>query len=136
VGVLGALHPIVIKNLDLNKPAFVFEIEIAALQSGSLPKASGISRFPEVSRDLAILVDKQVAALSVQRVIEQAAGEGLKQVTLFDVYAGQGIDLARKSLAFSLLFQHSSRTLTDEEIQASVDRVIQRVGEEFNATLR
>jgi phenylalanyl-tRNA synthetase beta chain len=136
VGVLGALHPIVVKNLDLNKPAFVFEIEIAALQSGSLPEASGISRFPEVSRDLAILVDKQVAALSVQRVIEQAAGEGLKQVTLFDVYAGQGIDLARKSLAFSLLFQHSSRTLTDEEIQASVDRVIQRVGEEFNATLR
>lgn len=136
VGLLGALHPIVVKNLDLNKPAFVFEIELAALQSGSLPKASGISRFPEVSRDLAILVDKQVAALSVQRVIEQAAGEGLKQVTLFDVYAGQGIDLARKSLAFSLLFQHSSRTLTDEEIQASVDRVIQRVGEEFNATLR
>ena len=136
VGVLGALHPVVVKNLDLNKPAFVFEIDLAALRSGSLPQASGISRFPEVSRDLALVVDKNLAALSVQKVIEHAAGEGLKQVTLFDVYAGQGIDLARKSLAFSLLFQHSSRTLTDEEIQASLDRVIQRVAEEFNATLR
>lgn len=136
VGIVGALHPVLVKNLDLNKPAFVFEIDLAALRSGALPKATGISRFPEVSRDLALLVDKQVAALSVQKVIEQAVGEGLKQVTLFDVYSGQGIDLARKSLAFSLLFQHSSRTLTDEEIQASLDRVIQRVAEEFNATLR
>lgn len=136
VGLMGALHPVVVKNLDLTKPALVFEIDLAALHKGTLPKATGISRFPEVSRDLALLVDKQVAAQAVQKVIERAAGEGLKRVTLFDVYAGQGIDLARKSLAFSLLFQHSSRTLTDEEIQASVDRVIQQVAEEFNATLR
>ncbi len=136
LGLFGALHPVTVKALDLNKAPLVFEIDIAALQSGCLPKASGISRFPEVTRDIALLVDKQVPALSVQNCIAHAAGDGLKQVTLFDVYAGQGIDLARKSLAFSLLFQHSSRTLTDEEIQASVDRVIQQVAEEFNATLR
>jgi phenylalanyl-tRNA synthetase beta chain len=136
VGLLGALHPNCCKALDLNKPAYVFELNLAEVQLGRLPKGSGISRFPEVSRDLAILVDKNTQALSVQRVIERAAGEGLKQVTLFDVYAGQGIDLTRKSLAFSLLFQHSSRTLTDEEIQASLDRVIQQLAEEFNAILR
>jgi phenylalanyl-tRNA synthetase beta chain len=136
VGVFGALHPNCCKSLDLNKPAFVFELAMDALQTGSLPRATGISRFPEVSRDIAILVGKEVPALSVQKVIEGAAGEGLKQVTLFDVYAGQGIDLTRKSLAFSLLFQHSSRTLTDDEIQASVDRVIQQLAEEFNAILR
>ncbi|MFO1370163.1 MAG: phenylalanine--tRNA ligase subunit beta [Marinagarivorans sp.] len=136
VGVLGALHPLAVKSLDLPKPAYVFEIELDALRKGALPQASGISRFPEVSRDLALVVDKHVSALSLQKVVEHAAGEGLKQVTLFDVYSGQGIDLARKSLAFSLLFQHSSRTLTDDEIQASMDRVIQQVAEEFNATLR
>ncbi|MEY4588320.1 MAG: hypothetical protein RL497_396 [Pseudomonadota bacterium] len=136
LGYFGALHPTCCKALDLNKPAYVFELDLACVQQGRLPKARGISRFPEVSRDIAILVDKNVQALSVQKVIERAAGEGLKQVTLFDVYAGQGIDLTRKSLAFSLLFQHSSRTLTDEEIQASMDSVIQQLAEEFNALLR
>lgn len=136
VGVFGALHPTSCKVLDLPKTAFVFELDLAAVQLGTLPKAAGISRFPEVSRDIAILVDKSVQAAQVQKVIEGAVGEGLKQVTLFDVYAGQGIDLTRKSLAFSLLFQHSSRTLTDEEIQASVDRVVHQLAQEFNATLR
>lgn len=136
VGYFGALHPNCCKALDLVKPAFIFELDSLAVQQGSLPKSTGISRFPEVTRDIAVVVEKGVQALSVQRAIESAAGEGLKKVTLFDVYSGQGIDLTRKSLGFSLLFQHSSRTLTDEEIQASVDNVIQQLGQEFNAILR
>jgi phenylalanyl-tRNA synthetase beta chain len=136
IGYLGALHPSLRKALDIPKDVFVFDFAMDALQSGSLPAAKPVSKFPEVSRDLAVVVDQQVSAMAVESAIRKAAGEGLKSVTIFDVYTGQGIDLARKSLAFNLLFQRPSRTLTDDEIQASIERVLAVLAEEFNAHLR
>lgn len=136
VGYLGALHPAKQKVLDLAKPAFVFELTLKALLSANLPRFQALSRFPEVGRDLAVLVDKGVRVADLERSIRKTAGDVLKALKLFDVYSGEGIDPKRKSLAFSLTFQHPSRTLKDEEVNASMAGVVECLEREFGANLR
>ena len=136
VGWLGALHPQLVNSLDLNGPVFVFELSLSAIRQGRLPAFAELSRFPEVRRDIALLVDKTVQADAVLADIRQQAGEHLKQLRLFDVYEGKGIDPHRKSLAIGLTLQHSSRTLTDEEVNAVMDKVLTSLEQGFNATLR
>lgn len=136
VGYLGALHPLKQKALDLAKTVFVFEFTLADLLVTRLPRFQPLSRFPEVSRDLAVLVDKALCVADLDRSIRKAAGDVLKNLKLFDVYSGEGIDPKRKSLAFSLTFQHPSRTLKDEEVNASMAAVIECLEREFGANLR
>jgi phenylalanyl-tRNA synthetase beta chain len=136
VGYLGALHPLKQKTLDLGKAAFVFELTLADLLVARLPRFQPLSRFPEVSRDLAVLVDKALCVADLQRSIRKTAGDVLKNLKLFDVYSGEGIDPKRKSLAFNLTFQHPSRTLKDEEVNASMAAVIDCLEREFGANLR
>lgn len=136
VGYVGALHPLKQKALDLSKPVFVFELTLAELLVARLPRFQPLSRFPEVSRDVAVLVDKAVCVADLDGSIRKTAGDVLKNLKLFDVYSGEGIDPKRKSLAFSLTFQHSSRTLKDEEVNASMAAVIDCLEREFGANLR
>lgn len=135
-GYVGALHPIKQRALDLPKPVLVFEIAMSELAQALLPRFAPLSRFPEVSRDLAVVVDKQHCVADLERSIRKSAGDVLKNLKLFDVYSGEGIDPKRKSLAFNLAFQHASRTLKDEEVNASIASVIQCLEEEFGANLR
>ena len=136
VGWVGALHPELLVNLDIGQPVYVFELCLAALQQGRLPAFTELSRFPEVRRDLALLVDQSVAAEAVLELVRQAAGAFLSQVRLFDVYQGKGIEPGRKSLAIGLTWQHPSRTLNDEEITACLRAVLTAVEEGLGATLR
>ena len=136
VGVLGALHPKVQQALDLDKPAFLFEMEQAALLATAAPEFEGVSKFPEVRRDIAVVVDQEVTANALTQCVEQSAGKYLTNLKIFDVYVGKGIDNQRKSVALGLTFQHPSRNLTDEDINASVDDVLKRLEVEVNATLR
>jgi len=101
-----------------------------------LPKFAELSKFPEVRRDLAFEVDRQLAAADILSAVRAAAGDYLRDLRLFDVYEGKGIDPQRKSLAFGLTFQHSSRTLTDDEITAAVESVASVLKTRFGATLR
>lgn len=136
VGYVGALHPLKQRALDLNKTAFVFELTLADLLVARLPRFQPLSRFPEVSRDIAVLVEKAVCVADLEGSIRKTAGDVLKNLKLFDVYSGEGIDPKRKSLAFSLTFQHPSRTLKDEEVNASMAAVIDCLEREFGANLR
>jgi phenylalanyl-tRNA synthetase beta chain len=136
VGVMGALHPEVRKQLDIPKSGFVFEIAQAAVSTAALPRFGGVSKYPEVARDLAVLVDREVPVADMQAQILDAAGDQLKKLKVFDVYVGEGIDPKRKSLAFSLTFQHPSRTLTEEEVNSSMAQVLARLEETFNVNLR
>ena len=136
VGLIGALHPQLVEDLDLNGPVFVFELALAKICQGELPRFSELSRFPEVRRDIALVVDREVLAQDLLGAIRQAAGEHLKNLRLFDVYEGKGIDPHRKSMAIGLTLQDSSRTLTDDEVNAVMDRVLQSLEQGFNATLR
>ena len=136
VGLMGALHPQLVADLDLNGPVFVFELALAKICQGQLPRFEELSRYPEVRRDMALVVDRTVLAEDLLSCIRTEAGAHLKNLRLFDVYEGKGIDPHRKSMAIGLTLQDSSRTLTDDEVNAVMDRVLQSLEQGFNATLR
>ncbi|AFU97770.1 phenylalanine--tRNA ligase subunit beta [Simiduia agarivorans] len=136
IGVIGALHPNTQKALDLDHPAFVFELDLEALLSGVQPKFAPLSKFPEVRRDLAVLIDREIGAKNLLEAVKSAAGDYLTNLKVFDVYSGKGIDPHRKSVALGLTYQHPSRTLNDDEINASVAAVVTALEAQFNATLR
>ncbi|RYZ81586.1 MAG: phenylalanine--tRNA ligase subunit beta, partial [Proteobacteria bacterium] len=135
-GHVGALHPTLQQQLDIPKNVFLFELKLSAVTQARVPSFSSLSRFPEVRRDLAILIDRQVAAKSLVDTVSIAAGEQLIDLKVFDVYVGKGIDPHRKSVALGLTFQHPSRTLTEDEVNASIDVVIKSLEANFAATLR
>ncbi|SMF26846.1 phenylalanyl-tRNA synthetase beta subunit [Alteromonadaceae bacterium Bs31] len=135
-GHVGAMHPQLLKELDITKSVFVFELDFEKVISANVPTFKSLSKFPEVSRDLAILVDKGVNASELDAAIRGSAGDYLKDLKVFDVYSGEGIDPKRKSLAFNLTFQHPSRTLNEEEVNTPVAAIVKQLEEEFDASLR
>lgn len=136
VGFLGALHPELGKALGLEKPVFLFELLLSEVVQGRLPAFGELSRFPEVRRDLAFIVDRELPSQDVLSAIREQAGEFLTDLRLFDVYDGKGIDPHRKSLAVGLTWQHPSRTLNDDEVNAITQSILTSLEERFNATLR
>lgn len=136
VGFVGAIHPELSKTLGLDRPVFVFELVLAEVAAGKMPKFSELSRFPEVRRDLALVADRDVAASAVLEVIRENAGEWLTDLRLFDVYQGKGIDPHRKSLAVGLTWQHPSRTLNDDEVNTTTQNILTSLEQRLNATLR
>ncbi len=135
-GWLGALHPALEKSFDLRGHCYLFEIKADMLSEKSVPKFAEISKFPAIRRDLAVLVDEAITADEVLNCINNAAPEGLQNLKLFDLYAGERIDSGRKSLALGLTLQAQSRTLTDEEVDAAIERVVNSLVRELGATLR
>jgi len=136
VGFVGALHPQLQKQLGLSEPVYLFELEQAAVLSAQVPVFQSLSKFPEVRRDIAVIVDQGVAVDGLVQASRAAAGDSLIDLKVFDVYVGKGIDPQRKSIALGLTFQHPSRTLTEDEINASIEDVLKSLGEEYNAALR
>ncbi|WP_160153304.1 phenylalanine--tRNA ligase subunit beta [Microbulbifer sp. ALW1] len=136
VGVIGALHPELQKTFDLPKSAFLFELSLDGLGQAVIPAFAPLSKFPEVRRDLAILADVETPVGELAETAVEAAGEYLTDFNIFDVYQGKGIDFNRKSVAMGLTFQHPSRTLNDEEINASVEAVVSQLEQKYNASLR
>jgi phenylalanyl-tRNA synthetase beta chain len=115
---------------------YLFEIDQQPVLARDVPKFSELSKFPEVRRDLALIVARELPAADVLQAIRGAAGDCLSDLKLFDLYQGKGIDPERKSLAVGLTFRHSSRTLNEEEVNQSVAAVVQTLQEAFGASLR
>lgn len=136
VGYLGAIHPELAKTLGLDQPLFLFELLLSEITAGRMPAFKELSRFPEVRRDLALLVDRDVPAQNLLADIREQAGEWLTDLRLFDVYQGKGIDPLRKSLAVGLTWQHPSRTLNDDEVSTATQNILTSLEQRFNATLR
>ncbi|MBU0807771.1 MAG: phenylalanine--tRNA ligase subunit beta [Gammaproteobacteria bacterium] len=136
VGYLGAIHPELSKALGLDQAVFMFELVLNEITQGVMPKFQALSKFPEVRRDLALLVDRDVPAQDLLGCIKGAAGEWLTDLKLFDVYHGKGIDPDRKSLAVGLTWQHPSRTLNDDEVSVAMQNILTYLEQRFNATLR
>ncbi|MDZ7925255.1 MAG: phenylalanine--tRNA ligase subunit beta [Marinagarivorans sp.] len=136
IGFVGALHPSTLKAIDIAGSVYVFELALESLLKGAVPTYAPLSRYPSVSRDMAVLVDEAVSAAQIEQSIANAAGANIKTVALFDVYAGQGVAQGRKSLAFSLTFQNAERTLRDDEIQQAVDNIVKMLAEVYGASLR
>ncbi|MCL7930841.1 phenylalanine--tRNA ligase subunit beta [Halomonas llamarensis] len=136
VGWIGTLHPQIRARLGLKVDALMFEVRLDALSEGAIPAFEPLSRQPEVRRDLAFIVDETVPVQVLLDVATQQAGEHVKQVNLFDVYAGKGVVEGHKSIALGLTWQHPSRTLNDDEINQLVIAIVAQVRSEFNAELR
>jgi len=136
VGWIGQLHPKLQAQLDVSTPVYLFQVDVAKVSESRLPKFSEVSKFPAVRRDLAFLVDSQIASADLMLEARNAGGEHLVDLMLFDVYQSKDIDNKGKSLALGLTFQHASRTLTDDEINMSIDRVVKKLDEKFKAELR
>ncbi|PDM41572.1 MULTISPECIES: phenylalanine--tRNA ligase subunit beta [unclassified Geobacillus] len=137
IGFVGQLHPVVQKEYDL-KETYVFELALTDLLNAEVEdiRYSPIPRFPSITRDIALVVDENVVAGELQKAIIEAGGELLKEVSIFDVYKGDRLPDGKKSIAFSLRYYDPERTLTDEEVTAVHEKVIQAVEQQFGATLR
>ena len=122
VGMVGKLHPAIEKD-----DVFVLEInldKLLAKKTGSM-KFKEISKYPSISKDLAIVVDKKISADEIGKLIKKAAGSLLTNTEIFDVYEGVGIPKDKRSIAYSLSFGATDRTLTDEEINSIMNKVIE-----------
>jgi phenylalanyl-tRNA synthetase beta chain len=136
VGWLGALHPEVQTALDIDQRVYVFELLQSAIACNSIPSFRPLSRYPEVRRDLAILVDETVPVANILSAIRSASSDLVKETQLFDIYQGKGVAEGRKSVAFGLILQEFSRTLTDKEVDAEIDKIVSTLNQQFAATLR
>ncbi|MDK2777521.1 MAG: phenylalanine--tRNA ligase subunit beta [Pseudomonadota bacterium] len=136
VGVMGALHPSLQKPLGVKQALYLVQLDLAAVRENRVPDFRELSKFPEMRRDLALVVAQDIAVDDVLTAIRAKAGDYLTKLNLFDVYVGKGIDPDRKSLALGLTWQHPSRTLTDEEVNDSVSSVLAHLEESLGATLR
>ncbi len=138
IGWFGELHPTAAENFDLNGSVCVLELEVAPLVATAthVPQFEHLPKYPATSRDIAVVVPLEVATEELENVIRANAGELLKKVQVFDVYTGKQVEAGYKSMAFNLTFQADDRTLTDEEIDAVIKNVVEKVGEAYKAKLR
>ncbi len=124
IGWIGELHPQWQQQYDLPQALVWFEVELAALTQNNVPKAKEISRFPPVRRDIAVLVDEGVAVHSLIAAMEAEKAPNVVELALFDLYRGKGVEQGKKSLAFRVLLQDTQKTLTDNEIEENVARLV------------
>ena len=136
IGWIGELHPRVLKALDLTLAPSIFEIEIDRAFICNYTKFKEISRFPSIRRDIAVVVSENTAFADIQENVSVSASGLLRELRVFDVYRGPGIDSGRKSVALGLILQDSSRTLTDDDADAVVTAVVARLRQELSATIR
>jgi len=120
VGVLGELHPQWVQAYGLGNAPVLFELAVEAVEQVGRVQLAAVSKFQPVRRDLALVVDEAVEAASVQAAMQAAASEVVRELALFDVYRGKGVDEGKKSLAFRIILQAADRTLVDEEVEQAV----------------
>ncbi|MCK2201553.1 phenylalanine--tRNA ligase subunit beta [Corynebacterium callunae] len=136
VGHAGELHPQVVEKLGLPARTCAMELNISALPFTEKLPAPVLSAFPALHQDIALVVDEEVSAEAVRATVEEGAGELVEAVELFDIYRSEQLGEAKKSLAFSIRFRASDRTLTDEEANESRLKAAELAKERFNAEMR
>jgi phenylalanyl-tRNA synthetase beta chain len=137
IGFVGQVHPTMQKELDL-KDTYVFELSLKAiLEEATAPlRYLGIPRFPSITRDIALVVDKETVAGVLKDIIQTAGGKLLKEVNVFDLYEGERMEEGKKSIAYSLKYMDPERTLTDEEVTKVHTQVLEALKNQAGAVLR
>ncbi len=136
VGWLGELHPSLVKALEFTYPPVLFELDIEAALAVERPAYREVSRFPQVRRDLAVVVDESVALSSLTERVTFTASSLLRDLRVFDVYRGPGVEAGRKSVALGLIFQDISRTLTEDDVAGLMAAVVADLRVSLNAKIR
>ncbi len=136
VGWIGELHPKWQHKYELPQSVIAFEVECEALQTAPVPKPEVPSKFPQVVRDMAVLVDQEVPAQALLGAIRLEKPAIVKDVRVFDLYHGQNLPRGRKSIAFRIVMQHTERTLTDAEADEARNSLEALLRHRFSADLR
>jgi len=136
IGYVGQVHPGTSKDVYGMKEVYVFELDLLALHGDETLLYQDVPRYPSISRDLALVLSREIPAGTVEQTIRQAAGPLLIDLVLFDVYTGDNVGADEKSIAFSLKFQDPSRTLQDEEVTAAYETIVEAVRATHGAELR
>jgi len=138
IGFFGGLHPDVQKAFALDSETYVLEMAVEPLEAKAtvVPHYKPVPQFPSTSRDIAVVVPREVSCEELEAVIRKYAGRHLTDIKLFDVYTGKQVAAGNKSMAFNLTFQDKEKTLKDEDIDAVIKKVVEQVGDSFKATLR
>ena len=136
LGWVGMLHPTLEKQLGFDSNVFLFELSQTILLERDVPAFSRLSKFPSVRRDLALLVAEEVSFQAVKQCIDSCQEALIKEVKVFDIYRGEGVEQGDKSIALALILQDVTQTLTDSEIDAIVNRVLEELSNKLSARLR
>ncbi|MCH1627318.1 phenylalanine--tRNA ligase subunit beta [Fredinandcohnia quinoae] len=137
IGLIGQLHPEAQKGHDLTD-TYVFELSLKDVLETKVEEIQyqQIPRFPSMSRDIALVVAKEVAAGEMKQAIVEAGGKLLRDVSIFDLYEGEHMEPGKKSVAYSIRYFDPERTLTEEEVTKAHEKVLKAVADKFGATLR
>lgn len=137
LGVVGALHPRLQDALDLTQEVFLFELAMDVIEAQAPVRYAPISKYPHVRRDLSLLVPIEVSALAIERVVRAVVDPCyLREVHLFDVYAGSTLGQGQKSVAIACLFQRNDRTLVDADIQIMIEAILSALRTQLSVYLR
>ena len=136
MGWLGMLHPQLEKQLGFDGQVFLFELAQDGLLNKKVPAFTPLSKYPSVKRDLALIVNETVSAAEIVSCIKNSAETALKEVVIFDVYRGKGIEEGNKSIALSLILQDDTQTLAESDIETIVSRMLTILFNELKAKLR
>jgi phenylalanyl-tRNA synthetase beta chain len=139
IGIAGVLSGPLLKSFDLKQPVFYADLNWTAILT-KVPSApvtfSGVPRFPEVRRDLALVVDQSVTFAQLEELAINTERKLLRRIGLFDVYEGEKVGAGKKSYAMSFILRDDNKTLTDQEIEKCIARLLKAFSEKFDVRLR
>lgn len=137
-GVFGQISPIVAQNYELPRETFIGVIDFDTLCSHALleKEYSKLPRYPSINRDLALVLDKDIEAARVEKIIKDTGGSKLETIELFDIYIGEQIGENKKSLAYSLIWRDMEKTLNEDDISEPMEKILNRLNTELGAELR
>ncbi|MBK5211331.1 MAG: phenylalanine--tRNA ligase subunit beta [Coriobacteriia bacterium] len=139
IGWIGEIHPLVAEKFEIENTVIAFEFDVAKFIKASKSSRDFVTppRFPALELDIALIVDDEVSAQSIEhRIASLGKKSSLELVRLFDVYRGKGIETGKKSLAYKLAYRADDRTLTAEEVEKVHGKILERLEKETGATLR
>ena len=137
IGYLGEVHPQISKAYGINGKVYIAQVDVQALYdyANFAKKYKEIPKYPAVTRDLSMVMDKEIPAGEIENVISKCGGKLLESYTLFDIYEGERIGVNKKSLAYSMVFRANDRTLEDKDVNPIIDKIIAKLKEK-NIELR
>ena len=138
IGEIGELHPQVLENFSLDHRICIAQIKTEAIYKNihTDVKYRPLNRYPSVERDLAVIVERDTPVGDMMDAIRAVGGEWLRETALFDIFQGEQIGEGKKSVAFRLIFQAESRTLTGEEVNEQMQNIVQALAEQYGAVMR
>lgn len=137
-GIFGQIHPVVAKKWNCPENTFVAMLQTSIIEANTtdIPKNKELPKFPAVTRDIAVVLDADVPAGHVEKLIRQRGGKALETCTLFDCYIGAQVPEGKKSLAYALSFRDAAKTLTDDDVNKFMKKILNGLEMQFGASLR